>query len=136
MKEEHSKSIRDLKIYELYELFDEKITVNDGISLIDLSTVDGFNIYSVQAQEKRIELDKLAAVSSSIYALSNASAQQLTGEDLEITTVESKGHSMLFLKTYYQAKPCVLSLLVQKKMPLGEARYIARMLDKSIRDMK
>ncbi len=136
MKKELRKSVRDFKLFELFELFDKKINASDGVSLIDLSTTDGFNIYSVQAQKKHIELDKLAAVASSIYALSNASTQQLTGEDLEITTVESKENSMLFLKTYYQEKPCVLSLLVQKKMPLGEARYIAKFLDKSIKAMK
>lgn len=120
---------------QLQSLVDGAFKNNFGISFIGLATLDGFDLCASPGIEETIDRDKLAAIASSVYALSEASARQIMGDDLEITTMEFSSGHFLFLKTLYQNKPCVLSVFASRKLSLGEARYTAKKLSDAIKEI-
>jgi len=74
------------------------------------------------------QTDKFAAMSSTLSALSDSSASQMKQGKCDITIVEATAGNMLFVKTDYIGKPCVLTVVAQNKMALAEARYKTKKL--------
>jgi len=120
----------------LVKLIDERFNENNEIDLIALSSTDGFDIHCKKSPDNTVEIDKLAAIASSVYALSNASAKQISDSDLNVITVETKNGNLLFLKSTYNNKATVLSVSSKSQMPLGETRYIATRLASEIGTIK
>lgn len=116
----------------LVTLIDARFHENYEIDLISLSSTDGFDIHCIKSPDSTIEIDKLAAIASSVYALSNASVKQISDSDLNVITVETKNGNLLFLKSTFNQKATVLSVSSKSDMPLGETRYIATRLASDI----
>ncbi|GGZ96236.1 hypothetical protein GCM10008090_00570 [Arenicella chitinivorans] len=106
------------------------------IFLASVCTVDGFNIRSVTSSARTTEVDKLAAMASTIVSLSAASAQQLLALPSTFTTIETEGGNILFLLTKLLDKECVLTLAVNNQMQLANARYEAMRLANAISELK
>lgn len=105
---------------------------NREISLVSLCTTDGFPISCIANSELSNQSDKLAAMSSTITALSDSSTSQMKQGKCEITIVEATAGNILLVKTDYIGKPCVLTLVAQNKMTLAEARYKTKKLSGAI----
>ena len=101
---------------------------NTEVHVISLCTADGFSIQSFVAQGQETESDKLAALSSTISALSNSSAKQVLQEQFDITIIEANSGNMLFVRTSYLGSPCVLTVVANAKMALATARYKTKKL--------
>ncbi len=105
------------------------------IFLTSLCTVDGFNIKSVTSSSHTTEVDKLAAMASTICSLSDASANQIMQLPSNFTTIETEGGNILFLTTKLLNKDCVLTLAARSSMQLANARFEALRLAKSIAEL-
>jgi len=101
----------------------ELCTDNRDITLISLCTTDGFNIKSFASKSLDADADKVAAVASSLCALSNSSALQLMKSEFEITIIESVGGNTLFMKSEYLGKDCVVTIASKPDLSLAQARF-------------
>lgn len=101
---------------------------NREVILVSLCTTDGFPISCFSISELSNQADKFAAMSSTLSALSDSSASQMNQGKCDITIVEATSGNMLFVKTDYIGKPCVLTVVAQDKMALAEARYKTKKL--------
>lgn len=105
------------------------------ILLVSLSTTDGFSIKTFAAKALNAEADKLAAMSSTISSLSDASAKQVLDTQFDITIVETSTGNMLFVRTDYLGFPCVLTIAARAAMSLATARYKTKKLAQSVSEI-
>ena len=108
---------------------------NPEIILVSLCTTDGFNIRSFSNSELAIEADKIAAISSTICALSGSVAKQLSQEKFNTTIIETHSDNILFVGTEYLGAKCVLTVAAKPKMSLATARFCTRRLADAIKKM-
>lgn len=101
---------------------------NDEIVMISLSTTDGFHIRSERSDSFDLEETKMAAMSSTLFSLSQACAEIQEGNTLNIATVETEHTHFLFLKTDILSLNCVLSLAINSKLSLAQGRFHAKRL--------
>ncbi|SJN16085.1 hypothetical protein CZ794_00745 [Psychrobacter sp. JB385] len=101
---------------------------NREIILASLCTTDGFPISCFSISDLSNQADKFAAMSSTLSALSDSSATQMKQGKCDITIVEATSGNILFVKTDYIGKPCVLTVVAQNRMTLAEARYKTKKL--------
>ncbi|RBP49594.1 roadblock/LC7 domain-containing protein [Arenicella xantha] len=105
---------------------------NKEIFVVSLCTTDGFSIKSFASKSLAAEADKLAAMSSTICALSDATSNQVLTDQFDVTIVESKSGNVLFVRTQYLDKPCVLMIAARSEMALANVRYRTIKLAESI----
>ncbi len=101
---------------------------NREIILVSLCTTDGFPISCFSVSELSNQADKFAAMSSTLSSLSDSSAKQMKQGQCNIAIVEATSGNILFVKTDYIGKPCVLTVVAHNKMALAEARYKTKKL--------
>jgi predicted regulator of Ras-like GTPase activity (Roadblock/LC7/MglB family) len=121
---------------QLINLLEDCFNNNIGVALLSISTMDGFNIHTLSRQESVIESDKLAAISSALCSLSDASAEQIVNQNFILATVETGEGKILFLKARYLAFSCVVCMASTVAMSLAEARFLARRLADAIKDLQ
>ena len=97
--------------------------INKDINLVSLCTTDGFPISHFSINELSELADRLAAMSSTLSALSDSSAKQMNLGRCDITIIETALGNTLFVKADYIEKPCVLTVVAKNKMMLATARY-------------
>ncbi|WP_145952531.1 roadblock/LC7 domain-containing protein [Psychrobacter sp. DAB_AL43B] len=117
---------------ELLKSIKELCESNKEIVLVSLCTTDGFPITYLSIDELSAEADKMAAISSTLAALSNSSARQMNQGECDITIIEASSGNMLFVTANYLGTPCVLTVVANTKMTLAEARYKTKKLTVSI----
>lgn len=118
---------------ELVELQQELCSKNQEISLLSLATTDGFNIKSISANALSVETDKLAAMSSSLFALSNSSSMQLMQSPSLISTIESDQGNILLMSAQYLGRESVVIMVVRSDMSLAQARFAIKRFVEAIR---
>ena len=109
---------------------------NREISLISLCTTDGFSIKSFATRELSAEADKLAAMSSTISALSESAAQQVLKGEFNVTIVESGEGNMLFVRTTYLGLPCVVTVAARVSLSLAKARFATKRMAEVIQKIE
>ena len=120
---------------ELAELIKELGSSNKEIVLFSLASTDGFNIKTLSVKGLNVENDKLAAMSSSMFALGNSSSEQLMKCDATITTIESENGNYFLMKAEYLGKPCVIAMVAKSAMPLAQARFHLKKISQSIAEI-
>jgi len=121
---------------DLAKLLKEFCADNKEIVILSLATTDGFNIKSLAAKSLSVEPDKLAAMSSSLFALSTSSSMQLMKSESNVTTIESETGNVLLISASYLTKPCVLTMVVKAEMSLAQARFSVKRLSEKIGEMR
>ena len=99
-----------------------------GIRSLNLNTSDGLPLFSHYSDEFNLDEGKVSAVTSSLTALSHAAAKQLIAAQFESTCIETNNGIMYMVKTKYQGKSCVLSLITGSNPNLGQVRFYIRKL--------
>ncbi len=120
---------------ELLEGIKDLCDNNKGIQVVSLSTTDGFSVKSFASKQLNAESDKLAAMSSTIYSLSNSAAQQILMDEFDSTIVETESGNMLFVRTTYLDLPCVLTIAARSDMQLATVRYKTKNLAQDISEI-
>jgi len=120
---------------ELLEGIKDLCENNKEVFLVSLCTTDGFSIKSFASKDLSAEPDKLAAMSSTIAALSDSSAKQILKDQFNITIVESNSGNMLLVSNDYLGLPCVLTVAAKTSMSLATARYKTRKLAEIINNI-
>lgn len=115
----------------LAKLFEESVQQAQFVSVINLSSADGFT-HQTYAANGTTEEDKLSAVSSSLISLSNAATSQLMNTQLISTVIESTDGNMVLLKTQYRNKDAVLCFISDSHLNVGKTRYYANRLADAI----
>lgn len=105
---------------------------NREVTLVSLCTTDGFPISYFSKSDLTNLADKLAAMSSTLSALSDSSATQMNQGQCDITIIETTSGSILFVRASYLGKPCVLTVVAKEKMLLAAARYKTKKLAQTI----
>lgn len=108
---------------------------NSEITLVSLCTTDGFPINHVSTNELSEQADKLAAISSTLSALSGSSAIQMQQGQCDITIIEATFGNILCVKTSYLETQCVLTVVANIKMSLAEARYKTKKMSQEIAEI-
>ncbi len=109
-------------------IFDNMTSKLHGIKSLNLTTSDGFSLFSHYGEGFDLEQDKLSAVTSSLTALSHAAAKQIMESQYESTCIETSMGLMFMVQTRYQGKNCILSLISNEHPNLGQIRfYILRL---------
>lgn len=108
---------------QLLQLIEEFCENNREVVLVSLCTTDGFPIKYSSTAELSAEADKLAAISSTISALSDSSARQMNQGQCDITIIEADLGNILLVKANYLGTACVLTVVANIKMNLAAARY-------------
>jgi len=121
---------------ELLEAIKTLCDENRELFLVSLCTTDGFSIQTVAAKKFSGEADKLAAMSSTICALSDSSSKQVIQDEFKITIVESDSGNLLFIKTMYLGLPCVLTIAARQQLALATARYKTKSFAENISQIK
>ena len=117
-------------------LIDKEFDGNSDMNLIAISTTDGFSIYLRHTEAFEIEIDKLAALSSALCSLGNASAEQLIKDNFQMATVETASGNVLFLRTRLYGLSCVISMVAAVDMSLAEARFVTKRLSDAIAELR
>lgn len=120
---------------ELNQLFDAFINSDTSIELVNLSTSDGFVITSRCSGNVETEVDKIAAIASSLCSLSNSAANGIIKESFLVTTIETNGGNILFLRCSYLEYTCVLSVALKANISLAQSRFLSRRLIENIQNI-
>ena len=102
------------------------------VKVLNLTTADGFPLFTQCSDGFDLETDKLSAVTSSLTALSKAAAKQLLNSQFESTCIETDKGLLYMIQTNYQDKQCILSMLSGDKPNLAQIRYFMNKLAKYI----
>lgn len=113
------------KLTQFFEKVQSKFA---DLKILSLTTADGFPIYCHVNNRFHVEDEKVAAVSSSLISLSNAAAQQMMGQALQSTTIETGTSNMFLCNTHYNEKKCVLCIVTGAKENIGHARYFTQQI--------
>lgn len=116
----------------LMQCIKEFCAANGEVTLVSLCTTDGFPISYFSIKDLTDLADKIAAMSSTLSALSDSSASQMNQGQCDITIIETTSGNILFIKTSYLDKPCVLTVVAKEKMILAAARYKTMKLSQTI----
>ena len=118
---------------DLRDLFEKVEYKFSDLHMLALTTADGFPICTRMSQQlQKVEEDKVAAISSSLLALSHSAARQVTASRLISTNIETSEANMFLVKTSYQNQKAVLCTVTGLKQNLGHARYFTHQLAKVI----
>lgn len=94
-----------------------------NIKALNLTSADGFTLFSQFSGGFKFESNKLSAVTSSITALSQAAAKQIIKSNFESTCIETDAGVIFMVQTKYGGKNCILSLISGENPNLGQIRY-------------
>ncbi|WP_395375665.1 roadblock/LC7 domain-containing protein [Marinicella sp. W31] len=119
----------------LRDLFKKAEVKFSDLHMLALTTADGFPICTrMSVQLQAVEEEKVAAISSSLLALSHSAARQVTASNLISTNIETSQANMFLVKTSYQNQKAVLCTVTGLKQNFGHARYFTHQLAKVIRN--
>lgn len=107
-----------------------------AIKLISVCTSDGFDLFYASRKARKIEGDKIAAVSSTLCSISSASADKISSGKFKIATIESDIGNILFLRTKVGDIDCALCVEGSINISLGTLRFISQRLAKEIEELK
>ena len=106
------------------ELFQQQFDKNFHIKLLSMNTADGFNIQELSRLSNHVETDRISAICSSLFSLSKAGSMQILRGNLKSTLVETDTGHLLLKHLLYDGKDCVLAIVTDKKMTLGESNFV------------
>ncbi len=112
-----------LIVDDLKELFSSYLKESSDIDIVSLNSSDGFVIHTLQRAKEHIDEGKIAALSSTISALSNSLAKEVLGQDFKVSIVETDESHILYIRTNYRDIDCVLTVVGSRSSVLGEARH-------------
>lgn len=113
---------------EIKAAFAEEMAQRQDLLIMNLSTLDGFKIAHANQATNAVESDKVAAIASSLCALSNSVAREMLNSRLDIINVEADDGHVLFLNVNLRKLKGVLTVTAHKDISLAEARYVAKRL--------
>jgi len=119
---------------ELKQLLDHSFVEQDNIIFVGLSTIDGFNVYT-RTQLEDCPEDKISALTSTIFAMGSAIAEQIPENELNSVIIESVKANILYLKNRYRGENTVLVVAFTAKTSLGEARFLTNRLSSFITEL-
>ncbi len=117
---------------EVHAALKQVLNSDFGIKFVSLATVDGFHLSSFMADESSLATDSLAAISSTICAMSTSCSEQILFGEFELTTIETSTAHVLFLGVRCSGYDCVLCMAADKSITLGKLRFIANRLRQEV----
>ncbi len=119
----------------IHQKFVAELKKCSSLTLVNLSTVDGFLLHQVNRNSLSIEGDKVAAISSSLSALANSATKELLSDTNSCMNIECNSGKIIYQQVKPDVKPAVITLCCSNGISLAEARFIAKRLKKSVEEL-
>ena len=110
----------------LVRLIDQFYKLNVDISLVNVSTPDGFVIYQSSSKLFEGEPDKVAAIASTFSSISNSIANEIIDSRFNISLIETEKGNFVCIHARYIEQNVVLVVFANDGMSLGTLRVKAK----------
>lgn len=107
---------------------DQFVSSNFDLLFAALCTEDGFVVYHCNSPRVEVLADRLAAISSSLLALAEASMESIGSGKFSRTIVEAEHGHMSVIRARVCGHPAVLSVASTRRLSVGKALYLAERL--------
>lgn len=113
---------------------DRLYAMSSNIKLVALCTIDGFSIHQASIEFNAVP-DKIAAITSTLSAVSDSMSREITSGPFNIVCIESKQGNSVSVYTEYANKNVVLTVSANTKVSLGELRLRTKKLAQKISEL-
>lgn len=134
MKDNNSPDSATSEIDAIRTRVDAFVAGEFDVILTNVCTEDGFVIHQSQNRSEGLEEDKMAAVSSALLSLAEASVNGIKGGSLERAIIESETVTVLVMRIQRPDKGLVVTVVASKKMSVGNAIYLTNRLAADLKD--
>jgi predicted regulator of Ras-like GTPase activity (Roadblock/LC7/MglB family) len=110
----------------LIRLIDQFYALNSDITLVSVSTSDGFVIHQSSDKRFEVEPDKISAIASTFSSISNSIASEILESSFDIAFIETKKGNFVCIHTNYLKHDVVLTVFANDSMSLGTLRVKSR----------
>lgn len=117
---------------QVIQLIDEFVHTNFNVIMTNLCTEDGFAIYHKNSDQCELEGDKMAAISSTLASIAEASVQNIAPGKLKVTIIESEAANLFVIHTIFRDAITVLTVAVSHKLSIGQSLFITNRLSTMI----
>ena len=101
----------------IQEFFERKV----DIKFVGLCTVDGFDVCHLSRTD--VLPDKVAAIASSLFTLSDSAAENILHKSIQVSIVETLNGNILFIRTRLLGNDGLLAVAADDELSLAEVRY-------------
>lgn len=103
---------------------------------IFFSTVDGFMISSFIKKNKDIKADRMAAIISSFFGISNATAKEISHDKTRNIIIELEKSILVIVSFMFENKTYLAASLSDNKNNMGQVVFITHAFVKKISNQK
>lgn len=121
---------------QIKQFFIDELKNKPELKLLNISTADGFLICQVCKSDLSIEGDKISAISSSLYSISNSAINAIFTESTGTIDIESESGKLILSQIQIGERVTVLTICCSDKMALAEGRFLAKRLKTNIESLK
>ena len=107
---------------------DQFVESNFDLLFAALCTEDGFVVYHRNSRRISVLEDRLAAISSSLLALAEASMESIGSGKFSRTVVEAENGHMSVVRANIQGQQVVLSVASTRRLSVGKTLYLTERL--------
>ena len=110
------------KLKEIIEKNIESIKPED-IDGIFFATEDGFTVFHYTDSKNKIQADKISAITSSLYGISNAGGQEINNTEAKTITIEYDKSILLLISFIFENEKYLMTILTNKRLNLGKVIF-------------
>ena len=110
------------KLKEIIEKNIESIKPED-IDGIFFATEDGFTVFNYTDSKNKIKADKISAITSSLYGISNAGGQEINNAEAQTIIIEYDKSILLLISFIFENEKYLMTILTNKRLNLGKVIF-------------
>ena len=110
------------KLKEIIEKNIESIKPED-IDGIFFATEDGFTVFSYTDSKDKTKADKISAITSSLYGISNAGGQEINNAEAKTIIIEYDKSILLLISFIFENEKYLMTILTDKRVNLGKVIF-------------
>lgn len=110
------------KLKEIIEKNIESIKPED-IDGIFFATEDGFTVFNYTDSKNKIKSDKISAITSSLYGISNAGGQEINNAEAKTIIIEYDKSILLLISFIFENEKYLMTILTDKRVNLGKVIF-------------
>ena len=110
------------KLKEIIEKNIESIKPED-IDGIFFATEDGFTVFSYTDSKDKTKADKISAITSSLYGISNAGGQEINNAEAKTIIIEYDRSILLLISFIFENEKYLMTILTDKRVNLGKVIF-------------
>ncbi len=116
-------------------LINQFVEANFEVIMASVCTEDGFVIHHRNSEKCDLEGDKMAAITSTLISIAEASVQSIASGKLRVTIVESDSANLFVIRTLVHETAIVLGVAVSRKISIGQSLFITNRLSNALESL-